>query len=602
MRIKYLVLSVFAFVLLAGCNVEISTSSGEDQVVAQEPKETPAEPEPTPEPTEPVNEDDEPADWDTVRDQLSSSVVKIGATYHESELTDAASFAGSGMVISDSGHILTVASLVTGADEVLVWVEGEDGDIEEARLAQVLGSSGCDDLSVIQIADTSGLTPVTTSDAADLEAGSEVAAIGFPVAEQGLDYMALTIDQGVVQHVDQETPPLPSTIWHDGGMTDGLEGGVLVDQNGVVFGMNVYVDVSEQTTSTIGLAIPMSYVDTLADTLMDGRDVRSLGVSLMPNDYPEIYGVSHGVLVSHVAQGTPAAAIGLRAGDLITEYDDESVQDYAHLCSLARQFDEGDAVDIGVVAIEDGWLQYLFGTFVYGDPEAGIALEVVWSEEHEAAFDDSGRESELDTPGGEVQTPMEFALSRLDPPQWELAGPMTYGIGYGTAEVQMLHWGFCDGEWSQLGHETISLEADIWVDEPRIGEANPIYLTLQSYEYDVDGSFVIVSSSADDFTGEYTTLWDIEVDGIYFAGELVSDDFDPIEAGGYIWSWQAEDGCDIDTSEWNLRSLAMDEGSMVVGYIGPETAHIIIYGTSWDGTRDFMIEIEAEMFSWDEFQ
>ncbi len=601
MRMKYLVLGGLTLLLLAACTVEISTSD-EERTSAQEPTPAAAPAEPTPEATEPVPEDDEVADWDAVIDQLAASIVKIGATYYETTETEAESFAGSGIVISDNGHILTIATLAGGADEVHVWLDGEEGTVEEGRLAQVLGTSGCDDLTIIQVSDTAGLVPVTTGEVGDLQPGDELAAIGFPVADQSPDYMNLMIDQGVVQNLDQDTPPLPSTIWHDGGMTDGLEGGALVDQNGVVFGMNVYVEIPEQETSAIGVAIPMTYVDTLADALMDGQSVRWLGVSLMPNEFPEIYDIDYGVLVTHVAPESPAAMIGIRAGQVITEFGPETIDDYAHLCAVSRQFDDGDAVDIGVVAIEGGFLQYLGGTFVYGDPGAGTALEVLWSEEHELAFDDDDRESEQETSGGEEQTPLEYAFSKLDPPQSEIAGPMTYGIGYGTADIQMIHWGFCDGEWLEFGLETISLEADIWVDEPRGGEANPIYLTLQSYEYDVDGSFVIVSSSADDFTGEYTTLWDIEVDGIYFAGEHVSEDFDPVEAGGYIWSWQAEDGCSPDTSEWDLNSLAMNEGSIVVGYIGSETAHIIIYGTSWDGTRDFMIEIEAEMFSWDELQ
>lgn len=595
MRYRFLFVAVLAVFLLAACEVEINTA-GEDRTSAEEP--TAAAPVPAPSPTlEPTPDDEqepeEPASWDDVIDLMSASIVRIQAYYDETAETDAFRWDGSGIVISETGHILTTSSLVTGADDVIVTIH----ESSETLTAEVLGSSGCDDLAVIQVTNPSGLVPVTTGTVGDLTPGAELGSIGFPLEDS--DTASLNLDIGLVQQLDHSIPPLPSVIWHDGGMTEGSEGGALIDPSGTVYGMNVYSPESDQeAATTAGVAVPMDYVEPLADSLIAGQNVRWLGVALIPNDFPEIYEVDYGVLVTHVAPDSPAAAIGIRAGDLITELGSETIQDYAHLCAASRQFDEGDAVEIGVVAIEDGLLQYLGGTFVYGDPDAGVALEVLWSEEHEMAFDEDERESETTQPGSLI----EWAMDSFSPPQSELAGPMTYGLGIGTADVHMTHWAHCDGEWFDVYEETINLNADIWIDEPRIGEPNPIYLTLQSSEYDVEGSFVIISGAEDEVTGEYMKFWDIEVDGIFFAGELVNENFDPLEAGGYIWSTHLDDPCNPSESEVTFRSPAMLEGAIVGGYIGPETAQIIIFGSSWDGMRDFLIEIDAQMASWEDLE
>jgi S1-C subfamily serine protease len=599
MRYRYLLIAVFAVFLLAACEVEINTS-GEERTSAEEPTvaaPTPA-PSPTPEPTpDDEQEPDQPSSWDDVIDLMSASIVRIQAYYDETAETYAVRWDGSGIVISESGHVLTTASLVTGADDVIVTLH----DSSDTLTAEVLGSSGCDDLAVIQVTNPTGLVPVSVGSAGDLQAGAELATIGFPLEDS--DTASLSLEFGLVQNLNQSLPPLPSVIQHDGGLSDGLEGGALVDPSGNVYGLSVYnPTMGEEADPSLGLAIPMDYVNSLVDLLTAGQNVRWLGVTLIPNDFPEIYDVDYGVLVSHVAPDSPAAAIGIRAGDLITELGSETIQDYAHLCATARQFDEGDAVDIGIVAIEEGWLQYLGGTFVYGDPDAGVALEVLWSEEHEAAFDDDDRTSEQEAELSESGSLLDRAINSFNPPQSELAGPMTFGLGIGTADVHLTHWVNCEGDWFDVYDEVISLGADIWIDEPRIGEPNPIYITLQSSEHDVEGSFIIISGAEDEVTGEYISYWDIEVDGIFFAGELVNESFDPLDAGGYIWSTHLDDPCSPSTSSSSFRAPAMLEGAIVAGYIGTETAEIIIFGSTWDGMRDFLIEIEAEMVSWDELQ
>jgi S1-C subfamily serine protease len=591
MRIRGFALLLISLLVLAACQVEISTTGDEEPAAAQEqstePTPEPATAEPSPTPVEEATA----LEWDEVLELLAPSIVKVQAAYADTDRSEGFRLDGTGIVLTEDGHILTAAAVAAGADEVRVLTDWD----ARPREAELLGNASCDNLSIIQVQDTSGMTPATLLETSELQPGTAVATIGYPFGESDDSPPAMEVSRVIAP--SEPGFPLSGLIEHDGFVLDGVDGGPLVDQFGRVVGMNTYFS-REDGPEGYGLAISMEYAIPLTEVMMDGESPRFLGITMVPNDYPEFYMVEHGALVSHVAAGSPAEAVGLQAGYLITMLNGQEVPDIDAMCQLTAGYGSGDEVPIGVMALEDYELRYMEGSYVYGDPSAATPLEIIWTMPHEGFIDQDEREHELET--SDLADLIEWAQATLEPPQWELMGPMTMGIGYGIAEIHYDHWAHCDNEWVILESTVISLEADIWIDEPRIGEPNPVYLTLQSYEHDVEGSFVLISAYEDDFTAEFIQYWDIQTDGIFIAGELVDTTFDPIDAGGFIWSYHLDDGCQAGSSSGMMRSPAMGEGSVFAGYIGPETAELYISGTTWDGFRDFVIYIEAEMFGWDE--
>lgn len=589
MRFRYLLIAVCSVFLLAACEVEISTTGDSEPSTSAQDQPTATA---SSEPDSDARDRRQSLSWDEVLDEVRSSVVTVRAIYPATEFDEAYRFDGTGIVLTDQGHILTTSGTVTGAESVLVSLSGDSSE----RTAQVLGSSGCDDLAIIQVDDLAGLVPATIGQLDSVGVGTEVASVGFPVGD--FETVDPTISQGLISQLDQSIDQFDGLITHDGEMIDGVEGGPLVNQYGEVIGMNVMS--MDDPDSSIGYAVPFDYAQSITGALQAGQNIRWLGISMMENEFPEIYETEDGVVVSLVVNGSPAEATGLQIGHVIIEMQGETITHYTDVCRVLRQYDDGDEIDLEVIGINEGLLERLAGTAVLGMPEASTPLEVIWSEAHDAAFDDESRDSEIDSEGGTGDSLMNWAKSISNPPASELDGSMTYGIGFGSAMVHLSHWAHCDGEWVHTDTETFNYEADIWIDTPRIGEPNPVFLTVQSVDYDIDGTFLIISGQEDNQTGEFTKHWDLTVDGIYIAGTMVNENFDPIEAGGYIWSHHYAEPCEPGNSELMMRSPAMSEGAIVGGYIGPETAYLEIIGSTWDGQREFIITIEAEMVGWDD--
>lgn len=176
--------------------------------------------------------------------------------------------AGTGVVIDDSGHIITNAHVVNGASSVTVTLPG----VTEARPATVVGGDVSADIAVLRVDDMSGLTPVTTAPSDEIAVGDEVVAIGNALALEG----GLTVTQGIVSALDRsietESGTLPGLIQTDAAISSGNSGGALVDRHGRVVGINTAVATSSATTaaSNIGFAISIDQALATADGIIRG--------------------------------------------------------------------------------------------------------------------------------------------------------------------------------------------------------------------------------------------------------------------------------------------------------------------------------------------
>ncbi|MGH9165708.1 MAG: S1C family serine protease [Acidimicrobiales bacterium] len=263
--------------------------------------------------------------------------------------------AGTGMLISADGEVLTNAHVISGATAVRVTLFGET----EARQADVVGLNAEADLAIVKLRDTAGLAgrPVELGSSEAARVGDAVLAIGNALALPG----GPTVTEGIVSAKDRSLGSgqdrLTSLIQTDAAINRGNSGGPLVNADGKVIGINTAViqSTGESAVQNIGFAIAIDTVKPLLDDLRKGEagpPQGYLGVSTQTLT-PEIrerfsFTPESGALVREVTPGSPADAAGLRPGDIVTKLGDEEVGTNADLTAAVRSHKPGDKV--GIVA------------------------------------------------------------------------------------------------------------------------------------------------------------------------------------------------------------------------------------------------------------
>ncbi|MBK8231636.1 MAG: trypsin-like peptidase domain-containing protein [Candidatus Eisenbacteria bacterium] len=234
---------------------------------------------------------------------------------------------GSGFIFDPSGIVFTNAHVVNGASGV--WVHLFDGRNLEA---EVIGADSETDVAVLRVRDDAPLPSVPLGDSEALKIGDWVAAIGNPL---GMFEGSLTV--GVVSAKGRNevsirggAPTYQDFIQTDASINFGNSGGPLVNRRGEAVGINTAFS---GPGNGISFAIPMNLAREIADGLVSsGRVVRGyLGVVLQDVNPDLAAGLKlknrRGALVREVQPGTPAEEAGMRAGDVILEYDGERVRD-----------------------------------------------------------------------------------------------------------------------------------------------------------------------------------------------------------------------------------------------------------------------------------
>ncbi len=250
-------------------------------------------------------------------DELSAFFFGPGRGLHEQDQ-------GSGVIVDADGYIITNYHVVDHATDVSV--ELSDGS---KHPAQVVGTDPATDLAVLKIG-AANLTVAPWGKSADMEVGDPVLAIGNPF---GLAHtvtagiLSATERHAVVEHIDYK-----DFLQTDAAVNPGNSGGPLVNMKGQIIGINTAI--VGPTYQGVSFAIPSDLVHQVYDQLIkSGKVVRGwLGVSMQELTPEEVEkrGVS-GALVSGVLAGSPAAAAGLKPGDIITKWNKRKVSGPAEL-------------------------------------------------------------------------------------------------------------------------------------------------------------------------------------------------------------------------------------------------------------------------------
>ena len=216
---------------------------------------------------------------------------------------------------------------------------------------EVIGADPLSDLAVLR-AESRDLTPAPLGDAEALRVGQLVVAIGSPLGFSG------SVTAGVVSALGRSLPTRSRTatrlvenvIQTDAALNPGNSGGALADGLGRVVGVNTAV-----AGVGLGLAVPINATTRriVSELMREGRVRRAyIGVTggsrPLPPRLAAAVGRKHAVEIVEVVEGSPAAAAGLRAGDLIIEADGEEVADVGDLQRLMSGERIGRAVTLRI--------------------------------------------------------------------------------------------------------------------------------------------------------------------------------------------------------------------------------------------------------------
>lgn len=300
----------------------------------------------------------------SIAESVSPSVVSIvtnvttqtifGATKGEA--------AGTGIIVSKDGYVLTNKHVVSGADKVEVILS----DGTSYTNVTVVGSDPLNDIAFLKINGVDNLSPAELGDSATTRVGQEVVAIG-----NSLGQYQTTVTSGIISGKGRpitagsegtgETESLTDLLQTDAAINPGNSGGPLLNRSGQVIGVNTAVAANAQG---IGFAIPINATKGALKQVLAGKGVERsyLGlryVTLTP-DVAKQYNVSvtQGAYIigaegsPGVLPGSPADKAGLREKDIIKKVNNMTVGPQGGVSSLIGEYAPGDTVSL--LVLRDG--------------------------------------------------------------------------------------------------------------------------------------------------------------------------------------------------------------------------------------------------------
>lgn len=273
--------------------------------------------------------------------KVSPSVVSITATQ-----ADGSSY-GSGIVMSQSGYIITNCHVVDDAYHLTVTLSDE-----RVYDAQLVGKDSASDLAVLHI-DGENLTAAEFGDSSQAQVGDAVAAIGDPL---GIELRG-TMTEGIISAINRNLTIQGRTltlIQTTAALNEGNSGGPLINCYGQVIGINtakIGGYSSNAVVEGLGFAIPIHVAKEVIDQLIEtgyvpGRP--SLGVEITVPDlqYRLYFNVPDGLYVTDVDEGSNAWSAGLRSGDVILSVSGYRVTSEDDLTAALGGFSVGDTVNL----------------------------------------------------------------------------------------------------------------------------------------------------------------------------------------------------------------------------------------------------------------
>jgi len=259
--------------------------------------------------------------------------------------------AGTGMVVTSTGEVITNNHVITGATKITATDVG-NGTTYAAR---VVGYDYGHDIAVLQLEGASGLKTASFGNSSSLKVGQSIATIGNAGGAGGTPSAATgqvsALDQSITagDELDGSDEHLSGLIQLNADLQPGDSGGPLVGSSGEVLGMDTAASATFQFESSAneGFAIPIDEAQTIAGQIHEGHSSGTIHIGATGMLGVLVQGQSsEGALIENVLSGTPAAGSGLSAGDVITALDGAGVSSPTALTELILQKHPGDSVQV----------------------------------------------------------------------------------------------------------------------------------------------------------------------------------------------------------------------------------------------------------------
>ncbi len=258
---------------------------------------------------------------------------------------------GSGVIVSNSGYILTNNHVVEGADGIEVIVN--DG---RRATAKIVGTDPDTDLAVLKI-ELDKLPTIVLGDSEALQVGDMLLAIGNPFG------VGQTVTSGIVSALGRNQLGIntfENFIQTDAAINPGNSGGALVDVNGHLVGINTAIYSRSGGNLGIGFAIPTSTAKMVLQAIVADGQVTRGWIGVEPNELSqelaETFGLTRkdgalpqGVIITGVLQNGPAAQAGLRPGDVIVAVSTQAVRNVSQLLRLVAALKPGQQSTFSVM-------------------------------------------------------------------------------------------------------------------------------------------------------------------------------------------------------------------------------------------------------------
>ena len=251
---------------------------------------------------------------------------------------------GSGFIIDEDGIVITNNHVISDAKDIIVRVNG-DKEYE----AKVVGADPLSDIAVLQLETKEKFKPVKFGDSDKARIGDWVIAIGNPFGLGG------TVTSGIISARNRSIglSRYEDYIQTDASINSGNSGGPLFDMNGDVIGINTAI-LGRNGSIGIGFSIPSNSAKIVIDQLIEFGETKRgwLGVRIqdVTKEIAEVEKLDEprGALVASVADGSPSDKAGVKAGDIILEFNGERIQEMKQLPLIVARTEVGKKVKVKI--------------------------------------------------------------------------------------------------------------------------------------------------------------------------------------------------------------------------------------------------------------